>query len=114
MATFDARLHMGAFEAMERGNKTVYTVLATDEFSVMCAGDRLEFGSFGSITIGTVRRYESLEALVAVEGWQPLVPDAADADDAIERVRGVEEWDAGKEQELGVLALRVRETRRKT
>ena len=114
MATFDARLHMSAFEAMERGEKTVYTVLATDEFSVMCAGDRLEFGSFGSITIGTVRRYKSLEDLVEIEGWQPLVPDAADANDAMERVRNVDEWDGKSESEKGVLALRVRETRRKT
>ncbi len=114
MATFDTRLHMGAFESMERGQKTVYAVLATDEFSVMCAGDRLEFGSFGSITIGTVRRYDSLEALVAVEGWQPLVSEASDAADAIARVRAAEEWDRGKEEELGVLSLRVREARRKT
>jgi ASC-1-like (ASCH) protein len=114
MATFDARLHMGAFEAMERGLKTVYTVIATDEFSVMCAGDRLEFGSFGSITIGTVRRYPDLESLVEVEGWQPLVPDAGSAEDAIEKVRSVDEWDSGQEKSLGVLALRVRETRRKT
>ena len=114
MATFDARLHMSAFEAMERGEKTVYTLLATPEFSVMCAGDRLEFGSFGSITIGTVRRYESLEALVEVEGWRALVPNASGPEHAMEMIRGIDEWDADREQKLGVVALRVREARRKT
>lgn len=113
MATYDAQLHLDAFENMERGQKTVYTVLASDEYSVMCAGDRLEFGSFGSITIGTVRRYADLEALVAVEGWQNLVPGAPTLEAALEQIRSNSDWNVEKEREKGVLALRVRETRRK-
>ena len=49
MATYDANLHIEAFEAMEASRKTVYTVIAIPEYSVMSSGDRLEFGSFGSI-----------------------------------------------------------------
>jgi ASC-1-like (ASCH) protein len=105
---------MSAFEAMERGQKTVYTVIATNEYSVMCAGDRLEFGSFGSITVGTVRRYSDLERLIEVEGWRNLVPDAADAADAVAQIRSIDEWDQPREVQLGVLALRVREAKRKT
>ena len=50
MATYDANLHIDAFEQMEASRKTVYTVIAVPEYSVMSSGDRLEFGSFGSIT----------------------------------------------------------------
>lgn len=97
---------------MENQRKTVYALIASPEFSYMSSGDRLEFGSYGSITVGTVRRYPSLEALVEVEGFQTLVPDAESADDACSSVRG-SDWDSGAEQEHGVLALRVREARRK-
>lgn len=113
MATYDAPFHPEAFEHMEQQRKTVYALVATDEYQFMSAGDRLEFGSHGSITIGTVRRYPSLEKLVEVEGWQSLVPDAGSADAAISSVRSDAEWSADHEQSNGVLALRVREARRK-
>ncbi|MEC7946647.1 MAG: hypothetical protein VX265_03705 [Myxococcota bacterium] len=113
MATYDANLHIDAFEQMEANRKTVYTVIAVPEYSVMSSGDRLEFGSFGSITIGMVRRYESLDALVAAEGWMSLVPDAADGADAIQQVRDIAEWDDAEEKKYGVLALRVRQAKRK-
>ena len=113
MATYDANLHIDAFEQMEASRKTVYTVIAVPEYSVMSSGDRLEFGSFGSITIGMVRRYDSLDALVAAEGWQSLVPDANSGPDAIQQVRDIAEWDESDEAQYGVLALRVRSAKRK-
>ena len=113
MATFDARLYPKAFEAMEQGRKTVYALVCTPEYDFMCAGDRLEFGDFGSITVGTVRRYASLERLIEVEGWQNLVPDADGAEHAAQLVRAIPEWSDVKEEQLGVLALRVREAKRK-
>ena len=113
MATYDAPLHLEAFENMESNNKTVYTLPATLDYRFMVAGDRLEFGSFGSITIGMVRKYESLEELVKAQGWQCLVPEAEDAVGAIDLVRSNESWDRSAEDEHGVLALRVREARRK-
>jgi ASC-1-like (ASCH) protein len=113
MATYDANLHIDAFEQMEASRKTVYTVIAVPEYSVMSSGDRLEFGSFGSITIGMVRRYKSLDELVATEGWQSLVPDASDGADAIQQVRDIAEWDEADEKQYGVLALRVRSAKRK-
>ena len=113
MATYDANLHIDAFEQMEASRKTVYTVIAVPEYSVMSSGDRLEFGSFGSITIGMVRRYATLDALVAAEGWQSLVPDASSGPDAIQQVRDIAEWDESDEAEYGVLALRVRSAKRK-
>jgi ASC-1-like (ASCH) protein len=113
MATYDADLHLDAFEQMEANRKTVYTVIRTPEYSVMSSGDRLEFGSFGSITIGMVRRYANLEALIEGEGWQTLVPDAEDGADAMAQVRSISEWDKAQEDEYGVLSLRVREARRK-
>ena len=113
MATYDAPLHLEAFENMESNQKTVYTLPATVDYRFMVSGDRLEFGSFGSITVGMVRRYASLEELVEAQGWQCLVPEAEGADEAISMVRSTEDWDKTAEKEHGVLALRVRETRRK-
>jgi len=113
MATYDAVFHQEAFEEMEAHRKTVYTLIALDEFRFITSGDRLEFGSHGSITIGMVRRYPSLESLVEVEGWQCLIPDASSADDAINQVRKVQYWDAEAEAKCGVLSLRVRGTHRK-
>ena len=70
MATYDAPLHLEAFENMESNQKTSYTLPATVDYRFMVSGDRLEFGSFGSITVGMVRRYASLEELVEAQGWQ--------------------------------------------
>lgn len=113
MATFDAPFHPEAFEHMENQRKTVYALVASPEFSYMSSGDRLEFGSFGSITVGTVRRYPSLEKLIEVEGFQALSPGAASAEEACAHLRGDSHWDAEAEKEHGILALRVREARRK-
>jgi len=113
LATYDAGVHVEAFENMEKGLKTVYAVPATLEYSMICSGDRLEFGSIGSITVGMVRRYTSLEALCEAEGWQNLVPEAPSQDVAIQNIRGIIEWDTSIEDESGVLSLRVREVRRK-
>lgn len=113
MATFDANLFVEAFENMERGLKTVYVVPATDEFSMICSGDRLEFGSFGSITIGTVRRYPDLESLCQAEGWRNVVPEVDSPEQAVSAIRGSTGWLAQIESAQGVMALRVRETRRK-
>lgn len=113
MATYDATLHEQAFELMEANRKTVYTLVRTPEYSMICSGDRVEFGKFGSITIGMVRRYDSLEDLVAVEGWQCLVPDATDASDALAQLRAADDWDTEQEKKLGIMAMRVREARRK-
>jgi ASC-1-like (ASCH) protein len=54
-----------------------------------------------------------LESLVAAEGWQNLVPEASSAEVAIADVRAVAEWSLEKEKEVGVYALRVRDTKRK-
>ncbi len=113
MATYDMPVNADAFASMETGRKTVYEVVADTQFTDICSGDRLEFGSVGAVSVGMVRRYASLEELVEVEGWQNLVPEANNADVAISDVRAVSEWDADKEANLGVLALRVRDTKRK-
>ncbi|MFH1465361.1 MAG: hypothetical protein ABIO70_13320 [Pseudomonadota bacterium] len=113
MATYDAPLYEDAFHEMEEGRKTVYVVLASDEYAAISSGDRLEFGSFGSIMVGMVRRYASLEALTAAEGFHNLVPSAEAVEDAVASIRALDEWDAAIEQERGVIALRVREARRK-
>jgi ASC-1-like (ASCH) protein len=113
MATFDAVFHEEAFQSMESRRKTVYALVATNDYRFMSSGDRLEFGDHGSITVGTVRRYPHLERLVEIEGWQALVPDAASAEEAISEVRAIPDWDHEAEQAHGVLSLRVREARRK-
>ena len=113
MATFDDPVNTAAFASMESGRKTVYAVVADPQFDGICSGDRIEFGSVGAVSVGMVRRYSSLEDLVEAEGWQNLVPEAGDAGKAISDVRAVDEWDTAREESLGVLALRVRATKRK-
>ena len=87
MATFDAGVYVEAFENMERGLKTVYAVLNSDEYSVICSGDRVEFGSLGSISVGSVRRYPDLEALCSAESWHNVVPEAQSQEEAIAAIR---------------------------
>ncbi len=113
MATYDAPLYEEAFLEMEQGLKTVYVLLGSDDYMFISSGDRLEFGSYGSIMVGMVRRYPSLEALIETEGHRNLVPSAESGDEAVASIRGLGEWDPDIEQERGVLALRVREARRK-
>lgn len=113
MATYDAPFHEVAFRHMEERVKTVYTMVATREFSDMCSGDRLEFGQEASITVGMVRRYPDLDALLAGEGWQNVVPEAGSAEAAAKVIRAMPDWGTSDEKALGVLALRVRDARRK-
>jgi ASC-1-like (ASCH) protein len=113
MATYDAPFHEVAFQHMEERVKTVYTMIATREFADMCSGDRLEFGQEASITVGMVRRYPDLDALMAGEGWQNVVPEAGSADGAARAIRALPDWRLEDERSLGVLALRVRDARRK-
>ena len=113
MATYDANLYEEAFFEMEQGRKTVYALIATEEYSVISSGDRLEFGSFGSIMIGMVRRYKNLEDLIGTEGFRNLLPSAETEEEALAEIRSVDEWDQSLEGQLGVLALRVREAKRK-
>lgn len=113
MATFDANLHEEAFLNMESGRKTVYTLLSTDEYAFISAGDRLEFGRFGSILVGMVRRYPCLEDLLEAQGYENVVPEATSTEDATRIIREVPEWNKELEEQVGVLALRVREAWRK-
>jgi ASC-1-like (ASCH) protein len=94
MATYDAPLYEEAFSEMEEGLKTVYVLLASDDYMFISSGDRLE-------------------ALIETEGHRNLVPSAETADEAVASIRGLDEWDPELEQERGVIALRVREARRK-
>ena len=113
MATYDAPLYEEAFREMEEGLKTVYVLLASDDYMFISSGGRREFGSYGSIMVGMVRRYPSLEALIETVGHRNLVPSAETGDEAVASIRGLDEWEPAIEQERGVLALRVREARRK-
>ncbi|MFT4626784.1 MAG: ASC-1-like (ASCH) protein [Myxococcota bacterium] len=113
MATFDASTHALAFAHMEGGVKTVFVVPRTLELSVMSSGDRLEFEGLGSITVGMVRHYETLELMLTGEGWANVVPEADSEEHAAELLRASPDWDARAEAADGVLALRVRWAKRK-
>jgi len=114
MATFEATTHPLAFAHMEGGVKTVFVVPWSLEFSVISSGDRIEFEDLGSISIGTVRKYDSVVGMLDAEGFQNVVPEAEDAALAASIIRGSSEWDANAEAKSGVLALRVRWAKRKT
>ena len=113
MATYDLPVNNDVYEAMERGEKTVYAVLATPAWQGISAGDRLEFGKVGAVDIGMVRRYSSLERLVEVEGYTNLLPTASAPEEAVQHMREIPGWTMEIESEVGVYCLRVRETMRK-
>lgn len=114
MATFDATTHPLAFAHMEGGVKTVYVMPWTPELSVACSGDRIEFEDIGSITVGVVKRYESLPELLEAEGWSNIVPEAEGAEHAISMLRASPDWSAAAETRDGVIAFRVRWAKRKS
>lgn len=114
MATFDATIHPVAFAHMEGGMKTVYVTPYTDDFSFISSGDRVEFDELGSISIGTVRRYPTLEELIEAEGFANVVPEADDAERAICMLRSSPDWNTRAEGDRGVMALRVRWAKRKS
>lgn len=113
MATFEATTRPLAFAHMEGGVKTVFVVPWSLEFSVISSGDRIEFEDLGSISIGSIRRYDSVEALLEAEGWANVVPEAESAEHAATVLRDSSEWSARAEESDGVLALRVRWAKRK-
>ena len=114
MATYDATTYPLAFAHMEGGVKTVYVVPNSPGFSGICSGDRIEFEGLGSITVGMVRRYDSLSEMVEVEGFANVLPEADSAQEAVELVEQSSGWDARVAQERGVLAVRVRWAKRKS
>lgn len=114
MATFDATTHPLAFAHMEGGVKTVYAVVGSGEFDGISAGDRVEFDDLGSITVGMIRRYPSLEELVEAEGFANVVPECDDAAAAVAAIRTSSGWNERVAEKHGVLALRVRSAKRKS
>lgn len=113
MATFEVGADSRLFEAMESGRKTVYVLPATDEYQLICSGDRVEFGKIGAIAVGFVRRYADIEALLEGESWANVRLDESSEDQTLKRIRQSIAWDAAAERSAGVLAIRVRDTLRK-
>lgn len=114
MATFDATTHPLAFAHMEGGLKTVYVVPNSAAFKGISAGDRVEFDDIGSITVGMIRRYPSLEKLVEVEGHANVVPECDSAEAVVKAIGESPGWNRKAAEEAGVLALRVRSAKRKS
>ncbi|MFT5586936.1 MAG: ASC-1-like (ASCH) protein [Cognaticolwellia sp.] len=112
MATFEVGADCRLFEAMESGRKTVYVLPATDEYQLICSGDRVEFGAVGAISVGFVRRYADLEALVEGESWANVRLDESSQEETLSRIRRSISW-GPVEDKAGVLAIRVRSTLRK-
>lgn len=114
MATFDATTHPLAFAHMEGGVKTVFVMPNSLEWSVASMGDRIEFEDLGSITLGMIRKYGSVEELLEAEGYSNVVPEAETSDEAAGLLRNSAGWDKKAEESSGVLALRVRSAKRKS
>ena len=112
MGTFEATTRPMVFEQMAILDKTVFVVPVAPAYEGISSGDRIEFEDLGSITIGSIRRYGSVEALLEAEGWHNVVPEAKDAVDAASNLRTLAAWGSHGE-EHGLLALRVREAKRK-
>lgn len=114
MATFEATTHPVTFAHMEGRTKTVYVVPRTPDYEAVTSGDRIEFDHLGSITLGAIRRYKSLQELLEMEGHPNVVPDVDTMEEAMERLRATPEWDRKAEDAKGVMALRVRSAKRKS
>lgn len=114
MATFEATTDAMTFANMESSVKTVYVLPRTLGFDMITSGDRIEFDNLGSISIGAIRRYSSLQELLEFEGFINVVPSAEDIDQAMDVVRKTADWSAKAEDERGVMALRVRSVKRKS
>ena len=114
MATFEATTHPLAFAHMEGGLKTLYVVPAGSPFQGICSGDRIEFDDLGSITVGMVRRYPGLTEMLETEGYTNVVPEAESAGHAVTLLEASTDWDKRRVEERGVLALRVRSSKRKS
>ena len=84
MATFEATTTPVTFAHMEGELKTVHVVPRTNEYDGVSSGDRIEFDPLGSITIGAIRRYDTLKELLETEGFQNVVPDAETLEEATE------------------------------
>ena len=113
MATFEMTTHPLAFAHMEGGVKTVYLLPNVGGISNVTSGDRIEFEELGSIDVGMVRRYATLEEAVEREGFANVIPESADIEGALGSIRQSSDWDDAAAREHGVLALRVRAARRK-
>ncbi|MCA9572214.1 MAG: hypothetical protein KC656_30455 [Myxococcales bacterium] len=113
MATFELTTHPLAFAHMEGGVKTVFVMPWSTPLSVMSSGDRIEFDDLGSISIGMVKRYPSLDELLEAEGFVNVVPEADDPDHAARLLRTSPGWNQTAERSNGVLAFRVRWAKRK-
>lgn len=114
MATFELTTHPLAFAHMEGGVKTVYVMPFSLQLSVMSSGDRIEFDDLGSVTVGMVKRYSNLDALLSAEGFANVVPEADSVDHAADLLRTSPGWNANAEASDGVLCFRVRWTKRKS
>jgi ASC-1-like (ASCH) protein len=113
MATYDALIHPLVFAHLEAGRKTVHIVPRSGPVADASAGDRLEFPELGTLTIGVVRRYPSVEEALEKEGFTNVVPDAGSLPEALATLRRSEEWSEAVAHHAGVIALRVRSVRRK-
>ncbi len=114
MATYDTTIHPLAFAHMEGGMKTVYVVPNAGQFTAVTSGDRIEFDDIGYITVGTIRRYASLEELVEAEGYQNIIPEAEDTAAAMKAIKASADWSPTEVERSGVLAVRIRNAKRKT
>ena len=113
MATFDATTRPVTFAHMEGETKTIFVVPRSPKFDSVTAGDRFEFDMLGSITVGAIRRYKTLKELLELEGFQNAVPTATTLEEAIDAIRETPDWSEKYEQDAGVIAMRVRTSKRK-
>lgn len=114
MATYDTTIHPLAFAHMEGGMKTVYVVPNSGQFAEVTSGDRIEFDDIGYITVGTIRRYDTLAELVEAEGYANIIPEAEDTESAMEAIRTSTDYSRSEVERSGILAIRIRDAKRKT
>jgi ASC-1-like (ASCH) protein len=86
------RIKRPYYDAIMAGQKTLEVRVGYDNIKRYQAGEviRLETsGASATIRIKAIRTYASFEAMLAVEGWQKIAPDAGDASTALRLIREI-------------------------
>ena len=86
------RIKRPYYDAVMAGQKTLEVRVGYENIKRHQAGDivLLETSqASGNVKLKAVRTYASFEDMLAVEGWQKIAPDAADAATALHTIREI-------------------------
>jgi len=75
-------------EAVRRGRKTIDVRVNIDPYADVKKGDLIRYGST-EVVVRKIRAYPGISDLLAYEGYENVVPDAADFQEALKTLVGI-------------------------